>query len=446
MIYKLSDLATYVSEKIKTSDIDIDKYISTENMLPDKGGIVLASALPSSIKTNSFKSGDILFSNIRTYFRKVWFATFEGGVSADVLVIRCLNNKKIDDKYLYYQLSNDSFIKFTAQTSNGAKMPRGDKSAIMEYEFDIPSLPIQKKIAHILSTLDDKIELNRKINETLESLAQALFKSWFVDFDPVHAKANATSGADYDEIAKELGISREILDLFPDEFEESELGLIPKGWTIKKLGECDFQIESGKRPKGGIDKELNEGFPSVGAESISPIGMFDYSKEKNITKSFAKTIKSGKVRNFDVVLYKDGARLSDNESLNDKLSIYGEGFPYKEFFINEHIYILRSKDLGQFFLYCLMTSKNSISHLVNCATSKAAQPGLNQTEIKDLKFLYPEPALIEAFNNLVSPIVKKQLNNGRKNNNLSKLRDLFLPKLLSGELDVSELELDHVAH
>ena len=339
------------------------------------------------------------------------------------------------------------YQQFIVNSATGSTVRHTSPKRILEYCFNAPKdIQSQKKIAHILSTLEDKIELNRKMNKTLEEMAQSIFKSWFVDFDPVHAKANASSDADYDTIAKKLGISREVLDLFPDKFEESELGTIPEGFKVRNLDECGLEIESGKRPKGGIDKELKDGFPSVGAESISPIGEFDYSKEKNVTNSFAKNIKSGKIHDFDIVLYKDGARLSDSERLNDKLSIYGEGFPYKEFFINEHIYILRSKDLGQFFLYFLMTSRDSISHLVNCATGKAAQPGLNQAEVKDLKFICPHLVLLDVFNNLVSPIVKKQLKNGSNNKDLSKLRDLLLPKLLSGELDVSELELGHVSH
>jgi type I restriction enzyme, S subunit len=401
---------------------------------------------------SKFVNGDTLFSRITPCLQNGKTSRVSGlnndqvaNGSTEFIVISA---KNISDKSFVYYLSLDKeFRKFAEGRMEGTSgRQRVSSQSLSEYELLLPPIANRKKIGQILSTLDDKIELNRNMNQTLEDMAQGLFKSWFVNFKPVHAKANASSDADYDQIAKELGMSREILDLFPDKFEESGLGKIPKGWVIKKLGECDFQIESGKRPKGGIDKELNYGFPSVGAESISPIGAFDYSKEKYITKSFAKTIKSGKISNFDVVLYKDGARLSDNECLNDKLSIYGEDFPYKEFFINEHIYILRSEDLGQFFLYYLMTSKNSISHLVNCATSKAAQPGLNQTEVKDLKFLSPELELIEAFNNLVSPIVKKQLNNGRKNNDLSKLRDLLLPKLLSGEIEVSDMELEDVSY
>ena len=213
MKYKLSDVAIFISTKVNTKDTTLEKYISTENMLPDKGGITLSTSLPSTPKTNSFQAKDVLFSNIRTYFKKVWYATFNGAVSNDVLVIRSLDENILESRYLYYLLSDDKFIRHTVTTAKGTKMPRGDKSAIMNYKFKLPLLETQKRKAHILSTLDDKIELNRKMNQTLESMAQTLFKSWFVDFDPVKAKAKCTNDEELESAALELGISKEVLKL-----------------------------------------------------------------------------------------------------------------------------------------------------------------------------------------------------------------------------------------
>ena len=432
MIYKLSDLATYISEKINTSDIHLDKYISTENMLPNKGGIVLASALPSSNKTNSFKSGDILFSNIRTYFRKVWFATFEGGVSTDVLVIRCLNNKKIYDQYLYYQLTNDSFINFTVQTSNGAKMPRGDKSAIMEYEFDIPSLPIQKKIAHILSTLDDKIELNHKMNQTLESMAQALFKSWFVDFDPVHAKANASSDADYDQITKDLGISREIFDLFPNEFEESELGMIPKGWKWRKITEVCSRIGSGGTPKRKQEDNFN-----------GDINWFTTKELKNnfILNSLETITKKG--------LSSSSAKLFPVNSV--VMAIYAAptvgrlGVLTHESSFNQAAcgFVADEDNISYEFLFLYLKERNKF---LNNLANGAAQQNLNVGLVKNLDVLIPHESIMGEFKTIVESIFCQIKTDTQQTTTLQKTRDTLLPKLLSGELDVSELELDHVAY
>ena len=146
----------------------------------------------------------------------------------------------------YYVLPNDAIYNFDymfyllsslglERQKEDSAVPGLNRNTAYFQEVFLPPKSTQKKIAHVLSILDDKIELNQKINQTLEDMAQTIFKSWFVDFDPVHAKSKAVNDADYNQIAKELGISREVLDLFPDEFEKSELGMIPKGWSITNL-------------------------------------------------------------------------------------------------------------------------------------------------------------------------------------------------------------------
>ena len=179
-------VSDYSDESIPIENINIHNYLSTDNMLQNLGGVIPSKGLPSTKTVKHFKKNDVLFSNIRTYFRKVWLANIDGGCSNDILVFR---SKKVDAKFLYYVLADTRFIEYTDATSKGTKMPRGDKEAIKKYILNLPPLEEQKAIAHILGKLDDKIELNRQMNQTLEDMAQALFQSWFVDFDPVHAKA-----------------------------------------------------------------------------------------------------------------------------------------------------------------------------------------------------------------------------------------------------------------
>lgn len=186
MTSNLIDIAYFVSEKINIEELNDLNYISTENMLPDKGGITKSSGLPNTNYTQGFSEGDILLSNIRPYFKKIWYATFNGGCSNDVLVLRAKSN--VCPKFLYYVLSDDKFFEYDTATSKGTKMPRGDKVAIMKYAAPKYDLPKQEKIAHILSSLDNKIELNNKINQNLEQQAQAIFRSWFVDFEPFGGK------------------------------------------------------------------------------------------------------------------------------------------------------------------------------------------------------------------------------------------------------------------
>ena len=133
-------------------------------MMQNKGGVVLASKVPAE-KAVEFLPGDILISNIRPYFKKIWYANKKGGCSSDVLCIRALSGT--DSVYLYYLLSQDSFFDYVMTGAKGSKMPRGDKSQIMQWDVDVPDIEEQHRIAHMLKSLDDKIVLNNRINHNL---------------------------------------------------------------------------------------------------------------------------------------------------------------------------------------------------------------------------------------------------------------------------------------
>ena len=175
---KLTDICDYTACRTTV----FENYISTENMLPNKGGICAPSNIPNG-SAIEYKVGDILISNIRPYFQKIWQAKCDGACSADVLCIRSKSN--VDSRYLYYMLSQQAFFDYVMSGAKGCKMPRGDKKQIMQWKISLPSLEEQRKIANFLSSIDEKIELNRRINDNLEQQAQALFKSWFVDFDTI---------------------------------------------------------------------------------------------------------------------------------------------------------------------------------------------------------------------------------------------------------------------
>ncbi len=186
MKYKLSEICDYVKEKIDVNELNDVTYISTENMLSNKKGVTQATSLPKTKQTQAFKSGDILVSNIRPYFKKIWHAVFDGGCSNDVLVFR--TKEGINDAFLHYVLADDRFFDYATATSKGTKMPRGDKKVIMEYEvldFDYES---QKKIAEILSSLDEKIKINTKINENLEQEADTIYQAFFSPKSDIQGK------------------------------------------------------------------------------------------------------------------------------------------------------------------------------------------------------------------------------------------------------------------
>ena len=333
--------------------------------------------------------------------------------------------KYLDNNYLYYLLKLK--IGELKSIAHGSVFDTITRDTFENIEVKIPTKSTQKAIAHILGTLDDKIELNQKMNQTLEEIAKAIFKSWFVDFDPVRAKAEG----------RPTGLPPEISDLFSDELVDSEIGEIPRGWEVTSLQECAIEIESGRRPKGGIDKSLRQGIPSLGAESIASAGEFDFSKVKYLTADFAAKMTKGRVKNFDVAIYKDGAGL---ESINPRVAIWGEDFPFLDFFVNEHVFLLRSPVLGQPFLYHLVSSRDFWMQLSAKGTAKSAQPGLNQTEVIESTFIRPPERLITVFNTAVQPILERQFLLGKEIKVLSELRDTLLPKLISGELRIPDAE------
>ena len=177
--YKLGEIASFVTEKVSVQDVKLEDYISTENMLPDKGGITIASNKPQEGSATKYFNDTILISNIRPYFKKIWYADKVGGCSNDVLCFKA-KDELVFSKYLYFLLSQDTFFDYVMLGSKGCKMPRGDKSHIMNWEISLPSLPTQCRIAAILSSLDDKIDLLHRENATLEQMAETLFRQWFV--------------------------------------------------------------------------------------------------------------------------------------------------------------------------------------------------------------------------------------------------------------------------
>lgn len=162
MSLTLSDICEYRTETTTLSDID--SYLSTESMLPNKQGITRSSALPDQNKFRIYRCGDTLVSNIRPYFKKIWQADHDGTCSADVLVFKPLH---CDPSYLYWVLSDDDFFDYMTATSRGTKMPRGDKDAIMRYRIDPCSFQVQKQIAAVLNPIRSKILINARINDHL---------------------------------------------------------------------------------------------------------------------------------------------------------------------------------------------------------------------------------------------------------------------------------------
>lgn len=405
MKYRLEDICSFRKEKVAVSSLTLGNYISTENMLPNKAGITKATSLPKCNTTQRFECGDVLVSNIRPYFKKIWKAKFNGGSSNDVLVFTA--KEGFDSEFLYYVLSDDSFFDYSMVTSKGSKMPRGDKKSIMNYEVPCFDINIQIKIASILKSIDEKIEKNNAINNNLEQQAKTLFKSWFIDFEP-----------------------------FDESFVDSPIGTkIPHSLQMVQIGSLSHTLETGKRPKGGA---VATGVPSIGAENVKRLGEVNFASAKYIPVEFAQKMAKGKVHGYELMLYKDGGKPG---TFIPHFSMFGEGFPYDDFYINEHVFKLDFGDKGfNEFCYFYLQTDYPYNWLANNG-GKAAVPGINQQDVKSIWIYHPDNPLVKEYCKWVQPIFTTILRNCSQNVKLSQLRDALLPKLMSGDLDVSDIEI-----
>ncbi|WP_180991133.1 restriction endonuclease subunit S [Tetragenococcus halophilus] len=200
--------------------------------------------------------------------------------------------------------------------------------------------------------------------------------------------------------------------------------------NIAQLGNIIKTLESGTRPK---DREETDDIPSIGAENIERFGQYDYTKEKFISSDYFKNLKRGIVHSGDVLLYKDGA-------YTGKVSMTLDNFPHDKAAINEHVFILRPNKLApsSFFLYYLLLDDENRQALFSRASSKAAQPGLNQTEVKTLPILLPTTEVIIKFDEKVTPLMHQIAKNANENRKLASLRDTLLSKLMSEEILVTQ--------
>ena len=426
---QIGELASSISDTHKFGKEQL-VFLNTSDILHGKFLHRTYSAVkdwPGQAKKSICKD-DILFSEIRPANGR-WAYVEEDAddfvVSTKLMVIRAKQDR-LFPKFLYQFLTSSEITKWLQHLaeSRSGTFPQITFDQVATLELPLPPLAEQKAIAAVLGALDDKIELNRRMNATLEAMARALFQSWFVDFDPVRAKLDGR---------KPIGLDETTAALFPDSFQESSLGHIPKGWEIGTLGSILDVLETGRRPKGGVGS-YTSGVPSVGAESINGIGVFDYSKTKYIPPQFFEKTSSGRVAHFDVLLYKDGGKPGE---FRPRVGLFGHDFPFKTFCINEHVFRMRSVRTGQSFLFFTTSHQRVLDDFANKG-GKAAIPGINQPDVKSTPIVLPPKELTDAFNARADLLCDQILHNAKQSRTLATMRDTLLPKLLSGELSVAD--------
>ncbi|KXB22959.1 hypothetical protein PtVF89_13550 [Legionella pneumophila] len=396
---------------IRGSNLNFDKFVDGEF-------VYLTDEKADQLKSSVCYPGDLVFTHRGTIGQVglIPKGKYKRYVISQSGMRLSVDKEKVDEHFLFYFFKSPKgqFELLKNKSQVGVPAISSPLTSLKAIKLKIPDLKVQRKIVQTLSSLDDKIELNKKINQTLESIAQTIFKSWFVDFDPVHAKANAQSEDEHDTIAKELGISREILDLFPSEFEESELGLIPKGWRPTKIENYIEILDSKRVPLSKNEREKRKGnVPYYGATSI-----MDYIDDFLFDEPLTLIGEDGSV------VKEDGTPFTQY--------IWGKSW------VNNHAHVLKAKkNLSTEGIYILFKDTNVSSYVTG-----AVQPKINQNNLKRIPILEPSNHLYGEFSKFIDPLFSMVRIRTDETLQLCKLRDYLLPKLLSGEIDVSNLNLE----
>ena len=393
---KLNDIAYFVEDKISSENIKLDQYVTTDSLLQNKKGRTFAQNLPpQKCSLVHFKKGDVLLGNIRPYLKKIWYANIEGGCSQDVLVLRAKNN--LESKFLYALLMQDSFFDYEMKATKGSKMPRGDKSHIINF----PCLDLNNKteIGKLLSSLDDKIALNNRINAKLEQMAKRLYDYWFVQFDFPNADGKPYKSTGGKMVWNEK-LKREI----------------PEGWEVGNLYDIAEYV-NGLACQNYRPKESEKSLPVIKIREMN----------EGITADTEKVSASipGKYR-----IYAGDILFSWSASLEIKIWTGETGG------LNQHIFKVIPKGyFSKGYVYQQLSA-----YLVNfqkmAESRKTTMGHITSDHIKQSRILIPLKEIISAFNEKTFSIFNYQLSIEKETQKLTALRDRLLPLLMNGQVVV----------
>jgi len=395
---KLGDIVELKRESYQPKPDEVLPYIGLEHI--GQGTLRLISVGKSNEVTSTksyFSKGDILFGKLRPYFRKVVRPKFNGVCSTDILVLTSKNPRKFNQTFLFYLMASQEMIDLATASSSGTKMPRADWKVLQNLEISIPEdVNEQERIGKILETIDDKIDINIRMNKTLEEMAMTLYKHWFVDFGP-----------------------------FQDgEFVESELGMIPEGWECIEIGEA-VSVLGGGTPKTSVKEYWENG-------DINWFSPTDLTTQKSlfISKSSKKITKLG-LEKSSAKLFPPYCVMMTSRATIGEISINREEACTNQGFIT----LIPNETFTMYQLYFwLKTNMDLILSIANGSTFKE----VSKTNFKKLKILKPKN--IEEFTQKCEKLFKLIESNLIEIEELTNIKDYLLPRLLSGEIDVSQAE------
>ena len=405
-----------------------------EGMLKESPHRLSLSEAPSRAR-RLVKAGDTVLSTVRPNRRSMFFVreTIPDLVVSTGFAVLRPRPGIIEPRFLYAIVFDRRFTAYLVSRQRGAAYPAVLPSDIAEAEILLPPLPEQRAIAHILGTLDDKIELNRRMNETLEAMAQALFKSWFVDFDPVVVNALkagnpipekfAARAARYGRLAgrpdNALGLPEHILRLFPARFVDSALGPIPEGWEVKALDEiAHFQ--------NGLALQKYRPKPGEGRLPAVKIAQLRSGRADSGEWASANIRPECIIDDGDVIFSWSGSLL---------LTIWCGGRAA----LNQHLFKVTSDNYPKWFYFHWIDQH--LPEFIHIASGKATTMGhIKRRHLSEALCVVPGQSLMDKIHSQFERMLTKRIENELESRTLAELRDTLLPKLISGELRVPDVE------
>ena len=408
----LGECAVLVRDTVSPADAGEVPYLGLEHI--GEGTLSLIGAGVASEVTSAksrFTSGDILFGKLRPYFRKVARPRFGGICSTDIWVVRPAEG--VDAGHLFYVMASEAFVDAATRGSEGTKMPRAKWEFVSRYEFPLPSLDEQRAIARVLGALDDRIELNRRMSETLEEMARALLRSWFVDFDPVREKAEG----------RPSGLPPDLDALFPASFEASELGEIPAGWEVRVLGDVIDVNPRRQIRRGDVATHVEMAALPTSGPHVS------YWTERPFTSGSRFT-------RGDTLLARITPSLENGKTAFVDFLDNGEtGWGSTEFIV------LRPKPPWPPEIAYLMAREPDFrEHAIVNMTGTSGRQRVPAEAVSDYLLAAPPGGAAEAFGEFVRPWFERSTHLTRQSRALGEQRDLLLPPLLEGDVQVRGIE------
>lgn len=375
----------------------------------------VSSETAARLSRHRLRKGDILFARRgvqATGLSAIVTSAEEGWLCGTGAILLRVNAATIDPVFLSFLLSADETVAWLKQHAVGAVMPNLNEGVILQIPLTLPPLEEQLSIGKTLQTLDDKIELNRRMNATLEAMARALFQSWFVDFDPVRAKLDGRAP---------VGMDADTAALFPDSFEETAGRPIPKGWTRGSILR-QATLLSGGTPKTDVEAYWNGDIPWASAKDVSQCGdAFLIATERTITLRGVDESSTRMIAPLATVVVARGATTG-------RLAMLGHSMA-----MNQTCYGLHSTVAAPYALYC--NTRHIIERLVAGGHGSIFDTITTSTFQATDVLLAPD-VLLKAFDEQVAPLFEHIRANLYQSQTLARLRDTLLPRLLSGELRI----------